>query len=367
MKILFVTNIPSPYRIEFFNELGKTENLKVIFEAEKAPLLNSNWYKSNNIKNFDSIFLKKGEIEEKQINWKVFKYIKKNQQDVIVVTNYAYLTEMMVIIWLKIRNIPYYLEVDGGIIKDESIIKKRLKSFLISAASGYISPSKKTDQYLLYYGAKVNNIHRYSFTSLKDKDILKQPTSFKMKKNMREKLGIKEEKVVLSIGQFIPRKGFDILLNACINLKEDIGIYIIGGEPTLEFKNLKQKYNLNNVHFIDFKSKDELKSYYMASDVFVLPTREDIWGLVVNEALAYGLPVITTENCNAGLELVKNDVNGYIIPIENSKILQEKIEFILNDTDLLSSMSINSLKSIREYTIENMATQHINIFRNNIK
>ena len=77
--------------------------------------------------------------------------------------------------------------------------------------------------------------------------------------------------------------------------------------------------NLNNVHFIDFKNKDTLKEYYHVADVFVLPTREDIWGLVINEALAYGLPVITTDKCMAGLEMIENGKNGYIIPVNDVK------------------------------------------------
>ena len=58
--------------------------------------------------------------------------------------------------------------------------------------------------------------------------------------------------------------------------------------------------DLTNVHFVGFKTKEQLEDYYRAADLFVLPTREDIWGLVVAEAMAYGLGVITTNRCNAG-------------------------------------------------------------------
>ena len=85
--------------------------------------------------------------------------------------------------------------------------------------------------------------------------------------------------------------------------------------------------NLDNVHFIDFKNKDILKEYYYVADVFVLPTREDIWGLVINEALAYGLPVITTDKCMAGLEMIEDGKNGYIIPVNSVKKLAEKLTF----------------------------------------
>ena len=62
-----------------------------------------------------------------------------------------------------------------------------------------------------------------------------------------------------------------------------------------------------------------------------MPTREDIWGLVINEAMAYGLPIITTDNCLAGLELIKNEENGYIIPVNNTELLAQyaKLQLII--------------------------------------
>ncbi|MDO5425085.1 MAG: glycosyltransferase, partial [Eubacteriales bacterium] len=110
----------------------------------------------------------------------------------------------------------------------------------------------------------------------------------------KEKIGIHEKKIVLAVGQYIYRKGFDILLKASEMLDSDIGIYIIGGEPTKEYLQIIENYGLHNVHFAGFMNKKELSDYYKAADLFVLPTREDVWGLVINEALAYGLPIITT-------------------------------------------------------------------------
>jgi len=96
--------------------------------------------------------------------------------------------------------------------------------------------------------------------------------------------------------------------------------------------------------------------------VFVLPTREDIWGLVINEAMAYGLPVITTDRCVAGLELVEDGVNGFIVPVKDVKLLAEKMnELLAADT---AAMGAVSLDKVREYTIEGMVRAHKDIFEN---
>lgn len=362
MKVLFITNIPAPYRIDFFNELGKYVELTVVFEAKHADNqgIKFNW-NLEEISNFKPIFLNEGNINEKKIDWKIFKYIKKGYYDEIVATNYAYLTEMAAIIYMKILGIPYYMETDGGLIREENIIKKLYKKMLVSGAKGYFSPSKSSDDYLVYYGARRNKIFRYPFTSLKERDITKKVLTSEQKKSYKERLGITEEKVVLAIGQFIPRKGFDLLIQAAQDLDHSIGIYIVGGEATREYLKLKNSFSCPHVHFEGFKKKDELVNYFKAADIFVLPTREDIWGLVINEAMSYGLPIITTNKCVAGLELVSKE-NGEIIESNSVDDLKNSIKKLLSQKDEIELMSNNSLKKIEEYTVEKMVKAHLEIF-----
>lgn len=145
-------------------------------------------------------------------------------------------------------------------------------------------------------------------------------------------------------------------------LPDDCGVYIVGGKPTEEYLSILQANKLHNIHFIDFKTPKELVSYYKAADIYVLPTREDIWGLVINEAMSYGLPVITTDNCIAGLELINNGENGFIVPVENVSELHDKLILLLSSDDLRTQISANNRLKIRKYTIEKMAKIHIQIF-----
>lgn len=361
MKVLIISNIPSPYRIDYFNELGKKTELTVVFEAQSAREIKFNW-NLNKAKNFKIIFLKLHEIEEKRVDWSILKHVKKNIFDIIVVTNYAYYTEMLALITLKIKRIPYYLEIDGGFIRQESKIKKLVKTFLISNARGYFSPSKMSDKYLEYYGANKDRIFRYPFTSLKKNSILSKPIEKNQKSEIRSKLNMTEKFIVLAVGQFIYRKGFDILIEACRYLNKEVGVFIVGGEPTKEYLELKSKYNLENMYFENFKSKERLAEYYKAADVFVLPSREDTWGLVINEAMAYGLPIITTNRCIAGMELIKNDFGGYIVKSNCVDSLVTCINKLYNDPIKKEEFSSINLKIIQEYSIENMADIHLNVF-----
>ena len=168
--------------------------------------------------------------------------------------------------------------------------------------------------------------------------------------------------MILSVGRFSYNsgygKGYDILLRVAKKMSKEIGIYIIGDNPTAEFINWKNKEKLTNVHYLGFMNKSDLSKYYKAADLFILMTRGDVWGLVINEALGYGLPIITTDKCNAGIEMVKQGENGFIVPIEDENCLKEKIM-----TALEMDCAELSLNIARKYTIEEMVKAHLKIFK----
>lgn len=359
MKLLFLSNVPSPYRVDFFNELGKYCDLTVLFEKTTSDERDKSWGKYQ-FNTFKGVFLNGKSISvDTAFCPEIIKYVRDEIFDYIICTTFTTPTGMWAIQYMKRHKISYYLECDGGFAKDGQGIKEKIKKLFISGASGYFSTGRTCSEYYLRYGANLDKIIFYPFSSIKENDIIKRPTSFEVKQEIRSKLGIREEKVVLTVGQFIHRKGFDLLLEASKDITNDIGIYFVGGVPTEEYIQMQEKYKLSNVHFIGFKSKNELKEYYNAADVFVLPTREDIWGLVIEEAMACGLPVISTEKCAAALELVKNGENGYIIPVEDVNKLAKSILSIFNSKEKIEEWGMNSINIVRSYTIEKMVEKHL--------
>ncbi|WP_256003315.1 glycosyltransferase family 4 protein [Pedobacter deserti] len=360
-KVLFLTNLSTPYRVDFFNEFGKLCDLTVIFEARRSGEQSFNW-NEDKISTFKPIFVGNSLLNDKQIKAEVFKHLSTSKYDAIIVGCYHTRTQSLAILYMKMLGIPYYLETDGGMISSgENILSKKIKRFLISGAKKYFSPSAISDAYLTYYGAK--NIVRYPFTSLKSADILQSPVDAATKAKLKSRLGIKENYAIISIGQFIHRKGFDILLKAAKSInKSDVGIYIIGGLATQEYLDLQQELGLRNIHYRQFMGQLEIQEWLKACDLFVLPTREDIWGLVINEAMACGLPVITTDKCIAGIELIKD--SECIVPSEDPHALAEMINTIALNPGYANKLSFNSLKNIRLNTFENMAMSHINHIMN---
>jgi len=357
MKVLFITNVPSPYRVDFFNALGELCDLTVLFETKFARDRDKKWT-TDSFKSFNAIFLKGIRVGKAEAFCpEVISFLSLKKYDVIVEAFYSSPTGMLAIQHMKTHCIPFILSSDGGLIRNESNFKYSFKQFFISSATMWLSTGEVTTDYLCHYGANRDRVCKYPFTSVKSEDILKYPLSKNEKQYYRDILGMKEKQIVISVGQFIYRKGYDILLESCSTLDKSIGVYIIGGNPTEQYLELKNKLSLENVHFVGFLEKDKLANYYKAADLFVLPTREDIWGLVINEALSYGLPVITTDKCVAGLEMARDC--GLIMPFDTD--WSNNIQSLLNDDNFVK-MQENSLNKARHYSIENMAYRHIEVF-----
>lgn len=364
MKILVITNFEAPYRMKFFEQLNYTHEIYVVFSDRKEQHSDRDkkWFKTEK-HNFSYKYLKQIGSRKHHICFDVKKYINLKKWDIILIDIYSTPTAILAILYMRAKNIPFILSADGGFIKDGLGFKEKLKRMLITSASLYISSGKATTNYLRFYGAPEDRILYSPFTSISNKDILKKILTEEEKTEIKCKNSIKEKNIILAVGQYIPRKGFDILLKAASNLNiDDLGIYIIGGKPTENYLFLRSKCSECKIYFVDFKAKDELVDYFKMADVFVLPTREDIWGLVINEAMAYGLPIITTEKCIAGMELVVNGENGFIIPIEDYIELSNKINKLFSNKELKKNISKNNLKKIKNYTIEEMTKKHNEIF-----
>lgn len=355
LNILILTCTQSGQRINYYNSLGKLCKLTVISE-KRTP---------------DSV-LRQFNVYPQYYQTKylhgipMFKYmafcpgiinvLRQEIYDVIIVEQYASPTSIMAINYLFKHKIPFVINADSGFPNEsESIMLKRFKSGLISKASLWITGGVGGAKYIEYYGGKKDQIKKFKFSPYSSEDQPDHLITDIEKKKAREELGISEEKVIVTAGQQIHRKGFDTLLRAVIDEPEYVGTYIIGGSPNKECQEVLRMYPMSNVHFPGFMSKDLLKKYYCAADIFVFPTRYDIWGYPINEALSFGLPIITTKQCNAGVELIVNGVNGFLLECEDIAGLTEKINVLLYDNEMRTNMGYTNYLKSKEYNSEKMA------------
>ena len=237
MNVLFITNIPSPYRVDFFNELGKHCDLTVCFERKTSAERNIKW-KGKNASTFKEVFPKLTPVGiDKSKGNGIVTFIKNNRFDAIIISGYSSPAVMSAIFYCKQHHIDYFLEYDGAFYKKDKFYLRWLKKILLKKAKVHFTTCDEHKRYLCSLGIPENRIIIYPFSSVFKSDIEKNfNVSEEEKITAKKKIGaIQANKTILSIGQFIYRKGFDVLLKSFKDVPPDYELFIVGGLPTSEY------------------------------------------------------------------------------------------------------------------------------------
>jgi glycosyltransferase involved in cell wall biosynthesis len=182
-----------------------------------------------------------------------------------------------------------------------------------------------------------------------DKDLISY------EQELKKKLGLEGKKVILYLGRLIERKGVPILIKAFSKLQSDVNasfLVIVGeGEDRINLEKLCAELKLNNVIFTGYVDDKYKGLYYSLADVFVLPSTKhtgEVWDLVLNEAMTFAKPIVTTTAAGSSYDLVKNSVNGFIVKEGDEHALYNAIKTLLKDPEKAKKMGLESKKIIEE-------------------
>ena len=170
----------------------------------------------------------------------------------------------------------------------------------------------------------------------------------------------------LFCGQMIARKGVDLLLAAFDRLVAtgaNVLLLWVGREADLpRFMQAVSAAARERIQYEGFQAPESLPEYFGRSDVFVLPSRHDGWGVVVNQALAAGLPVITSDAVGAGFDLVENGVNGMCVSANDVDALYRALETVASSPETAARWGQNSREKALTVTPEVGAEKWVRVF-----
>jgi len=289
------------------------------------------------------------------LNRKVLKIIWQYSPDVIITAGYDSLAYWQAFLYCKLHRKKFILWNETSLLSTGSIrgIRGILKHIIVRGADSYIAFGSKAKEYLEYFGAKPEDI--YISANIVDVDYFYQKVyQYRQSDSFLEGRKQYPNILLLYVGQLIKRKGVEQVLKALNKLKDsEIGFIIVGSGP--EEENLKkfcQENNLKNVYFEGFHQQEELSKYYALADVFVLSSFEEVWGLVVNEALASGLYVLCSDKAGVGYDLINMD-NGQIF---DPGKLNELVRLIKQTKDNIGQIR-NNRDKINDWANENLSIE----------
>lgn len=336
MNITILTDIPSPYQVEFFNAIDSEElfHLQVIYIYRAGK---TRKWKSPEIPHLHCYI---DEAWDKACSWV-------NQSDLVIFSSYRQRRSRQLIKIRQDTNKPWAFWGERPGVNFPGYIGKFYRRFMLAslyrsnipvwgigqwAVDGYMNEFGMTRRYfnVPYY----SDLGRYF--------------------NINRAQGNDNRLRFLFSGQFIRRKGVDLLLLAFLQLLKEypgIELHLLGGGE-LKNKLKETARDCNNVYFHGFRQWHELPAYYANADILCAPSIYDGWGLVVPEGMAAGMPVISTNRTGAALELIDQN-NGWLIPAGNINELYSAMESAISlDNNKFSEMSGNARESSRNQHLD---------------
>ena len=378
-KVVLLHNVMVPYKFPLFKFLSaqKEIDLEVLFMSRSAK--NRRWALKKNL-GFKYKVLPKLEFNfsGKDLLTYIVSYtfpleFFRKKFDVLIVHGWLDWATQIGFFLCKLSGRKYIIWSESSV--NEKSWRRTLTSpfvkLLVRGADACIAIGTSSRQYFEILGADPAKIFMAYYTMDVKYFSRGSKISKYEKKMIRDKMGISPGKVILYVGQFIERKGVNYLLSAFKNLQKevfDVSLVLVGYGPQKDFllERIK-KEKIEDVFFHDFVEVSELPRMYALADVFVLPSFEEAWGLVINEAMAAGLPVITTSKVGASIDLVFNGQNGFVVPARNSQALKQALNKVLRSDALARKMGRKSMQIIKDFTPENTGKSFLKAIKYSLK
>lgn len=191
--------------------------------------------------------------------------------------------------------------------------------------------------------------------------ILKNPISPQLSES--RDIHFEKENIILNIGRLTNQKAQDVLIKAFANIdNEDWKLIIIGkGEKQEDYEKLIDSLNLNKKVKLLGHTKD-IAHFYNKSKIFAFTSTFEGSPNALIEAMHFGLPSVSTDCPTGPSELITDDHNGYLIPINDQEQLEERLSKLINDEKLREKFSVNAVKSVKLFEAEPVTSEWVHLF-----
>jgi len=242
--------------------------------------------------------------------------------DVLVIGGWSLLATQLAIVWARMHGVPYLLISENHLREKRPSWVRMLKSLVlrhvVPQASGHLVTGTLAREHAVHYGARTDRITIFPNTI----DVPAYGAAAERlrtrRTEIRRGLGIAEDAIVVAhVGRLIAVKGPDETLEAVAAARRltarRIHLLLVGdGELRPGLEQRAAALDLP-VTFTGFRQGESLLECYAATDVFALFSRRETWGIVVNEAAAFGLPLVLTSAVGAGADLLRPGENGEVV------------------------------------------------------
>ncbi len=273
---------------------------------------------------------------------RIISELRQQDYDAVFINSYAKNLSLLAYLGAWLSRTPVLLRTESQLLTPKKwyvrLAKKILLSALFRVTSGFLTIGTANRQFYANYGVKPDRMYHTPYSVDNDffNHLLAQ--NHLDRATIKKALGFKPDlPVIMFSGKLQELKRLDTLLEAYHKLTArgvEASLLLVGdGEMRPRLEAYIEEHRLNQVHFAGFKNQTELPAYYSCGDIFVLPSRTETWGLVVNEAMLFGMPVVVSDKVGCGQDLVLKEETGYIYPMGDAERLADILQELLLDPE----------------------------------
>lgn len=278
--------------------------------------------------------------------------------DAVWVHGHQYAANLVAMLAAMSKRVPILIRCETHLGLLRSSVRRALRNLLIGTLYGLadrcLAIGTENARFYRQIGIPANTIFLVPYAVDNDRFIAASSITAAERASVRARMGVPPDKlVVLFASKFQARKHPEHVLHAAARLRDmeiDLTVLMVGsGEMSESLQRLAADLSLDNVIFPGFINQIELPKVYAASDVFVLPSEDEPWGLIVNEVMCAGLPIVISGEIGCAPDLVENDDNGLLFKAGDIGGLTDCLKRLLSDSDLRLRMGRRSRERIVQW------------------
>jgi len=362
-RLVILTEIISPYRIPLFNALARHEgvDLQVIFLAETDPHLRQWPVYRDEIKFPHKVlpsWRKRVGRYNCLLNRGVPGALTAAAPDAILCGGYNYLASWQALFWARSHHVPFFLWSESNLqdLRGGHAPVEFLKSRFLQRCSGFVVPGQSAREYLRAHRISEDSI--FTAPNAVDNDFFAAAAAAVRQQAAAHRAELDlPQRYFLFAGRLVREKGVFDLLAAYATLDEPtrrkVGLVFVGDGPARrQLEGHASSVSPGVIKFAGFAQREQLARYYALAEMLILPTYTDTWGLVVNEGMACGLPIILSRAAGCAADLVQENWNGLRIPPNDVSSLASAMRSLASQPELCLTMGANSAQHIAHYSPE---------------
>lgn len=296
-------------------------------------------------------------------NLEVVRSALRDPYDVLWVHGYGYRAAWLAILAARLRGRPVLLREEATLLDRRPLHRRVLKEIPLRWLSHQVSGlyiGLNNYRYSRRYGIPEERLFSVPYAVDNHFFAERAERLLPQKQQLRVEFGLPADlPVLLFCGKLIPKKDPLTLLSAfqLVRRQNPVSLLFAGdGVLRREIEGRVTREELEHVRVTGFLNQSEIARAYAAADVVVLPSvYKETWGLVVNEAMNFSLPIVVSDRVGCAADLVKSGVNGFVVPPGDSSALATALRTILEDSGTRQRFGEASLRIIQNYSIERAA------------